>query len=53
MRGVNCDFNLTTTFGSSNEYRDTAVSVWGFRGPLGCFVAALSGYPARRRCRAG
>jgi hypothetical protein len=34
---------LATTFGSSHEYRDTAVSVWGFRGPLGCFVAAWGG----------
>jgi hypothetical protein len=28
MRVVNCDFKLTTTSGSSNEYRDTTVSVW-------------------------
>jgi hypothetical protein len=34
---------LATTFVSSNEYRDSAVSVWGFRGPLGCFVAAWGG----------
>src|SRR5215813_12902643 len=34
---------LATTFGSSNEYCDSAVSVWGFRAPLGCFVAAWGG----------
>src|SRR5215831_13771357 len=34
---------LATTFGSSSEPRDTAVSVWGFRGPLGCFVAVWGG----------
>lgn len=34
---------LTTTFGSSKEAKDTAVSVWGFRGPLGCFIAAWGG----------
>ena len=31
---------LTTTFGASSESRDASVSVWGFRGPLGCFMAA-------------
>jgi len=34
---------LSTTFGSSEEVKDTSVSVWGFRGPLGCFVAAWGG----------
>ena len=34
---------LTTTFGASNESRENAVSVWGFRGPLGCFIAAWGG----------
>lgn len=34
---------LTTTFGSSAEARETSVSIWGFRGPLGCFIAAWGG----------
>jgi|HubBroStandDraft_1064217.scaffolds.fasta_scaffold32917_2 hypothetical protein len=34
---------LTSTFGSSAESRATSVSVWGFRGPLGCFLAAWGG----------
>jgi hypothetical protein len=34
---------LTTTFGASSESRETSVSVWGFRGPLGCFIAAWGG----------
>ena len=34
---------LTTTFGDSKEAKDNAVSVWGFRGPLGCFIAAWGG----------
>ncbi len=34
---------LTTTFGSSSEAKDRSVSVWGFRGPLGCFIAAWGG----------
>jgi hypothetical protein len=34
---------LSTTFGSSEQARDASVSVWGFRGPLGAFVAAWGG----------
>lgn len=34
---------LTSTFGSSAESRETSVSIWGFRGPLGCFLAAWGG----------
>jgi len=34
---------LATTFGSSSGSRDTAVSIWRFRGPLGCFMAAWGG----------
>src|SRR5215475_9974959 len=35
---------LSTTFGSSQEDRDASVNVWGFRGPLGCFMAAWGGF---------
>jgi len=35
---------LSTTFGSSDEARDASISVWGFRGPLGCFLAAWGGF---------
>ena len=35
---------LSTTFGSSDEARDAGISVWGFRGPLGCFMAAWGGF---------
>ncbi len=34
---------LSTTFGSSKQAKDASVSVWGFRGPLGAFVAAWGG----------
>ncbi|HXW83669.1 MAG TPA: hypothetical protein VEJ86_04645 [Candidatus Binataceae bacterium] len=34
---------LTTTFGSSERLKGEGVSIWGFRGPLGCFVAAWGG----------
>src|SRR5262249_43212019 len=29
---------LKTTFGSSAWERESSISVWGFRGPLGCFI---------------
>ena len=35
---------LSTTFGSSQEAKDSSISVWGFRGPLGCFMAAWGGF---------
>ncbi len=34
---------LATTYGASEEARESSVSVWGFRGPLGCFIAAWGG----------
>src|SRR5216683_3851233 len=35
---------LSTTFGSSQEAKDASISVLGFRGPLGCFMAAWGGF---------
>ncbi|HEY6299047.1 MAG TPA: hypothetical protein VIW95_05330 [Candidatus Binatus sp.] len=35
---------LSTTFGASQEAKDSGISVWGFRGPLGCFMAAWGGF---------
>jgi hypothetical protein len=35
---------LTTTFGLEQAAKDASVSVWGFRGPLGCFMAAWGGF---------
>jgi hypothetical protein len=34
---------LSTTFGDQRELADSSVSMWGFRGPLGAFVAAWGG----------
>jgi len=34
---------LSATFDDSSSLRDGSVSVWGFRGPLGCFIAAWGG----------
>jgi len=34
---------LSTTFGRESELRDSSISMWGFRGPLGAFIAAWGG----------
>ena len=34
---------LSTTFGRESELRESSVSMWGFRGPLGAFIAAWGG----------
>jgi hypothetical protein len=45
MAGIASGYTiLATTFGSSREARENSVSVWGFRGPLGCFIAAWGGF---------
>ncbi len=45
LAGIACGYTiLTTTFGSSREARDTSVSIWGFRGPLGCFLATWGAF---------
>jgi hypothetical protein len=49
LREVNRDFKLTTTFGFSNEYRDTAVSVWVSAVRSGASWPHKAD-PARRRC---
>src|SRR5690348_412507 len=44
LAGIACGYTiLTTTFGSSREADDTSIRIWGFRGPLGCFIAAWGG----------
>src|SRR6204780_2126708 len=35
---------LSPTFGSSQDAKNAGISVWGFRGPLGCFMAAWGGF---------
>src|SRR5262245_52576698 len=34
---------LATTFGASQESKDSSVKIWGFRGPLGAFIGAWGG----------
>jgi len=44
LAGVACGYSiLSTTFGSSARAKEAAVTIWGFRGPLGCFIAAWGG----------
>ncbi|HEV2170447.1 MAG TPA: hypothetical protein VGR40_05845 [Candidatus Binatus sp.] len=45
LAGISSGYaSLTTTFGASDEARDSSISGWGFRGPLGCFLAAWGGF---------
>ena len=45
LAGVSCGYAiLGTTFGTSRELKDQAVAVWGFRGPLGCFIATWGAF---------
>jgi hypothetical protein len=40
LAGISCGYAiLSTTFGSSRELKEQSVSIWGFSGPLGCFIA--------------
>src|ERR1700739_2950121 len=44
LSGISCGYLiLSTTFGSS-ALRSASVNIWGFRGPLGAFIAAWGGF---------
>ena len=44
LAGISCGFLiLSTSFSRSSMLRDCAVTIWGFRGPLGAFIAAWGG----------
>ena len=44
LSGITCGYLiLATTFGHS-PLREASVNVWGFRGPLGAFIAAWGGF---------
>lgn len=44
LAGISCGYLiLSTTFGHS-PLRQTSVNIWGFRGPLGAFIAAWAGF---------
>ena len=45
LSGIACGYAiLTTTFGSSRELKEQSVAIWGFRGPLGCFLATWGAF---------
>ena len=44
LAGVACGYLiLATTFGHDSFLRNASVRIWGFRGPLGAFIAAWGG----------
>jgi len=44
LAGISCGYLvLNTTFSPRSALRDCAVWIWGFRGPLGAFIAAWGG----------
>jgi hypothetical protein len=44
LAGISCGYLvLSTTFNPSSVLRDCSVWIWGFRGPLGAFIAAWGG----------
>jgi hypothetical protein len=44
LAGISCGYLiLATTFGKTPELRGASVRIWGFRGPLGAFLAAWGG----------
>jgi len=44
LAGISCGFLiLNTTFAQQSPLRGAAVRIWGFRGPLGAFIAAWGG----------
>ena len=44
LAGISCGYLiLSTTFRRDSPLRSSAVTLWGFRGPLGAFIAAWGG----------
>ena len=44
LAGISCGYLiLSTTFDGRSALRDCSVGIWGFRGPLGAFLAAWGG----------
>ena len=44
LAGISCGFLiLSTTFSGGSQLRDSSVRLWGFRAPLGAFIAAWGG----------
>jgi hypothetical protein len=44
LAGISCGYLiLSTTFNPRSALRDASVQIWGFRGPLGAFIASWGG----------
>ncbi len=44
LAGISCGYLiLSTTFNPASPLRESSVRIWGFRGPLGAFIAAWGG----------
>lgn len=44
LAGITCGYLiLSTTFRGASALKEASVSIWGFRGPLGAFIAAWGG----------
>src|SRR4026207_674589 len=44
LAGISCGYLiLSTTFNPLSALRDASVQIWGFRGPLGAFIASWGG----------
>src|SRR6266511_6380259 len=44
LAGISCGYLiLSTTFQKASSLRETSIRMWGFRGPLGAFIAAWGG----------
>src|ERR1700732_4456550 len=45
LAGISCGYAiLSTPFGASREAKGNSVSIWGFSGPLGCFIATWGAF---------
>ena len=45
LTGLSCAYQiLHTTFGDDSVAKESSVRIWGFRGPLGAFIAAWGGF---------
>src|SRR6185437_17138608 len=44
LAAISCGYAiLSSTFGRSDEAKQSTVRIWGFRGPLGAFIASWGG----------
>src|SRR5579885_2953859 len=44
LTGISCGYLILSTTFSRSPLRAASVNIWGFRGPLGAFIAAWGGF---------